>query len=189
MLSCARLWDSTDCSPPGSSVQGILQARILEWVAMPSSRGFFPLRDQTCVSCISCTGRQILYHCATWEAPLFITMSQLKKKNLKWLLKKNWILAYFTQRHSTVLRISPLMPLPVLRYWPPKVLLPRSLSSDLFQFADDHPKIVVLRQNIRLQAHANIAEPALSSLPSRIPYFWAMNQDCLNLFDTITEEQ
>ena len=81
------------------------------------------------------------------------------------------------------------MPLPVLRYWPPKVLLPRSLSSDLFQFADDHPKIVVLRQNIRLQAHANIAEPALSSLPSRIPYFWAMNQDCLNLFDTITEEQ
>ena len=33
------LWDPMDCSPPGSSVQGILQARILERVAMPSSRG------------------------------------------------------------------------------------------------------------------------------------------------------
>ena len=140
-----------------------------------------------------------LLHILHWQAdslplchlgsPLIYYYVSIKKKNLKWLLKKNWILAYFTQRHSTVLRISPLMPLPVLRYWPPKVLLPRSLSSDLFQFADDHPKIVVLRQNIRLQAHANMAEAALSSLPSRIPYFWAMNQDCLTLFDTITEEQ
>ena len=34
------LCDPLDCSPPGSSVQGILQARLLEWVAMPSSRGF-----------------------------------------------------------------------------------------------------------------------------------------------------
>ena len=34
------LCDPVDCSPPGSSVQGIVQARILEWVAMPSSRGF-----------------------------------------------------------------------------------------------------------------------------------------------------
>ena len=39
-----------DCSLPGSSVHGILQARILEWVAMPSSRGSFQPRDQTQVS-------------------------------------------------------------------------------------------------------------------------------------------
>ena len=32
--SCLTLWDPTDCSPPGSSVQGIFQARILEWVAV-----------------------------------------------------------------------------------------------------------------------------------------------------------
>ena len=38
---------------PGSSVHGILQARILEWVAMPSSRGSSPFRDRTCVSCIA----------------------------------------------------------------------------------------------------------------------------------------
>ena len=36
---CLTLCDSMDCSPPGSSVHGILQARILEWVAMPFSRG------------------------------------------------------------------------------------------------------------------------------------------------------
>ena len=41
-----------DCSLPGSSFQGILQARILEWVAIPFSRGPSQLRDQTLVSCI-----------------------------------------------------------------------------------------------------------------------------------------
>ena len=44
------LWDPMDCSPPGSSVRGILQARILEWVAMPSFKGFSWLRDWTQVS-------------------------------------------------------------------------------------------------------------------------------------------
>ena len=39
---CLTLCDSMDCRPPGYSVHGILQARILEWVAMPSSKGFFP---------------------------------------------------------------------------------------------------------------------------------------------------
>ena len=37
--SCPNLCDPMDCSPPGSSVHGVLLARILEWVAMPSSRG------------------------------------------------------------------------------------------------------------------------------------------------------
>ena len=41
---------------------GILQARILEWVAMPSSRGSSRPRDPTFVSYISCIGRQVLYH-------------------------------------------------------------------------------------------------------------------------------
>ena len=39
LQSCLTLCDPMDCSPPGSSVHGILQARILEWVAMPSFRG------------------------------------------------------------------------------------------------------------------------------------------------------
>ena len=48
--SCLTLCDAMDCSPPGSSVHGILQARILEWVAMLSSRGSCPPRDGTCIS-------------------------------------------------------------------------------------------------------------------------------------------
>ena len=50
LQSCLALWDPMDSSSPGSSVQGILQARILEGAAMPSSRGSSQLRDQTCVS-------------------------------------------------------------------------------------------------------------------------------------------
>ena len=47
---CPTLWDSMDCSLPGSSVHGILQARTLEWVAIPVSRGSSQPRDQTWVS-------------------------------------------------------------------------------------------------------------------------------------------
>ena len=56
-----------DCSPPGSSVHGILQARILEWVAMPSSRGSSGPRDGTCVSCVSCSGRPFIGWCGLNE--------------------------------------------------------------------------------------------------------------------------
>ena len=58
--SCLTLCDPMDCSLPGSSVFGILQARILQWVALLSSRGSSQPRDRTWVSCI---GRRILYHC------------------------------------------------------------------------------------------------------------------------------
>ena len=58
-LSCDQLFgDSMDCSLPGSSVHGILQAKILGWVAISSSRGSSQPRDRTHISCI---GRQILY--------------------------------------------------------------------------------------------------------------------------------
>ena len=62
LQSCPTLWNSMDCSSPSSSVHGILHARILEWVAMPSSRGSSWPRDQTCISCVSCIGRRVLYH-------------------------------------------------------------------------------------------------------------------------------
>ena len=51
--SCPTLCDPMDCSLPGSSVHGILQARILEWVAIPVSGGSSQPRDQTWVSCIA----------------------------------------------------------------------------------------------------------------------------------------
>ena len=51
--SCLTLWDPMDCSPPGSSVHGILQAKTLEWVASPFSRGSSHPRDRTQGSCIA----------------------------------------------------------------------------------------------------------------------------------------
>ena len=65
---CPTLCNPMDCSPPGSSVHGILQARILEWVALPSSRGSSPPRDRTWVSYISRIGRRFFTPTATWEA-------------------------------------------------------------------------------------------------------------------------
>ena len=50
---CPTLWAPTNCSLPGSSIHEIFQARILEWVAMPSSRGSSWLRDWTCISYIA----------------------------------------------------------------------------------------------------------------------------------------
>ena len=48
--SCLTLWDAMDCSLPGSSVREILQARVLEWLAMPPFRGSSQPRNQTQVS-------------------------------------------------------------------------------------------------------------------------------------------
>ena len=52
LQSCLTLCDPLDCRPPGSSVHGILQSRILEWVAMPFSGGSSSSRDQTCLLCL-----------------------------------------------------------------------------------------------------------------------------------------
>ena len=81
MLSCIRLYP-IECSLPCSSVHGISQARILEWVAMSSSRGSSLPRDQIQVSRI---GRWVLYHWATWEAssPIMVLFKR-KKKCLMW---------------------------------------------------------------------------------------------------------
>ena len=82
----SHVWfcDPVDCSPPGSSVHGILQAAMLEWVAMPSSRGCSQPRDQTHVSCTA--GR-------------FFTTEPLKRKKVKslscvWLFATPWTVAY-----------------------------------------------------------------------------------------------
>ena len=59
--TCLTLCNHMDCNPPGFPVHRILQARILEWIAMPSSRGASWPRDQTCISS-SCIGKRVLYH-------------------------------------------------------------------------------------------------------------------------------
>ena len=78
VLGRVWLWDSMECCPPGPSVRGILQARILEWGAMPSSWGSSQPGDWTQVSCGSCVGKRMLYHRATWEAPSEGSRSQNK---------------------------------------------------------------------------------------------------------------
>ena len=69
--------DPTNCSPPGSSVHGVSQARILEWVAISFSRASPQPRDQTWVSCIA--GRYIyifFYQILPWRKP---------KRKIKWV--------------------------------------------------------------------------------------------------------
>ena len=72
---CLTLWDPVNCSLPDSSVLVILQARILEWVAMPFSRGSTWPRDQTSISCGSCTAGRF-----------FITETQGKQNYILLLL-------------------------------------------------------------------------------------------------------
>ena len=59
--SCLTLCDPMDCSLPGSSVHGILQARVLEWFAISLSRGSSWPRDLTHISYVTCTGGRGLY--------------------------------------------------------------------------------------------------------------------------------
>jgi len=69
LQSCPAICDPMDCSPLGSSVHGILQGRILEWVAMPSSRGSSQPSNWThvCLRLLHC--RQILYPLSHLESP------------------------------------------------------------------------------------------------------------------------
>ena len=120
------LCDPVDCSLSGSSIHGILQARILEWAAISSSR------DWNFVSCFSCIGNMnidsILHHWATWEAcalcyafptnlellfhraPLLMHVSSAWQKNSRqqelWFLvtngapRTNHIIGSIISRHS-----------------------------------------------------------------------------------------
>ena len=65
---CLTLCYSMDCCPPGSSVHGILQTRILEWVAMPSSRGSSKPRDRTRVPMSPALAGGFFTISATWES-------------------------------------------------------------------------------------------------------------------------
>ena len=80
LQSCPILDNPMDCSPPGSSIHDILQARILEWGAMPSSRGSSWSRNWTHISHVSCTS-------ATWE-----TLSILACTHLPFLYLLHWSL-------------------------------------------------------------------------------------------------
>ena len=83
---CPTLCGPMDCSLSGSSVHGILQARILRSFAISFSRGSSPPRDQTSISYASFIGTQVLYHYGHFRSPV---PSQM----IRWLFLK----AYFSQ--------------------------------------------------------------------------------------------
>ena len=74
--SCLTLCDPVGCSPPGSSVPGILQERTLEWVAMPSSGDLPDPGIEPTSLYVSWIGWQVLYHWATREAYIYINISK-----------------------------------------------------------------------------------------------------------------
>ena len=82
--SCPTLCIPMDQRPPGSSVHGISQARILESVSISSSREYSKPKNRTHVSCISCIGRQVLY----------LLLSHLGKPNVYFQLSK-FIIFFF----------------------------------------------------------------------------------------------
>ena len=97
--SCPILCFWMNCSPPDSSVHEVFQARSLEWVAISSSRGSSWSKDWTCVSCI---GRQIFYHWASWEVLVIHILTSFKDSfpiyiSLTWLtLPGAWWFEPFT---------------------------------------------------------------------------------------------
>ena len=74
LQSCLTLYGPMDCGPLGFSVHGILQARVLECVAMHSSRGSSRSRDGACISYFSCLGRQVLYRQCHLESPNIVIL-------------------------------------------------------------------------------------------------------------------
>ena len=84
--SCPTLcWTVGSSVLPGSSVHGISQVRILEWVAIPSSRGSSQPKGQILLSCVSSMGKCVLYHWATWKA-LICRLRGLTKATIFWAL-------------------------------------------------------------------------------------------------------
>ena len=82
LQSCMTLCNSMDCRPSGSSVHGSLQARILEWVAVPSSRGSSPPRDRTHISyCLLHWQVGSFTAGATWEALFWAPRIDLMEEN------------------------------------------------------------------------------------------------------------
>ena len=120
LQSYLTLCNPMDCNPPDSSVHGIFQARILEWVAIPFSRGSSRPRDQTCVSMSPALVGSFFTTGTTWEGPLLqqsvtkslflmsplchlIVSTQLYFQNLHLLPSNNHLCLAKSRTHVSVL--------------------------------------------------------------------------------------
>ena len=88
---CVTLCDPMNCSPPGSSLHGIFQTRILEWVAIHFSTGIFPAQDRNQVSCIA-GEKKFFTSWATRNHHIF----QTKKIKGAWILPTNYLFICFS---------------------------------------------------------------------------------------------
>ena len=163
---CPSLWDLLDCSPPGSSAHGILQAKVLEWVAISFSRGSSWPWSWTHVSYASCTGGQTLYHWATCIISYQLQMAPLEQ----------WIKCSFS---------SFFLKQPNKRCWRKIVIFSRmnwaSLGPSLFIFSHNSQIIIVLgkilpytanqRLEIYIWACCVIVIPSLSKKGSGYQFF------------------
>ena len=106
---CPTLCDSMNCSPPGSFVHGILQVRILAWIAVSSSRGSSRPRGWTGISYVSCIGRQVCITNVTWEVHTHIEKQQANNKFV--------LLCFFILRG--ILKLTFIKCLPCASQWCP----------------------------------------------------------------------
>ena len=152
---CPTLCDPMDCSSPGSFALGVSHARILEWVAISSSRGSSLPRDWTQVSCI---GRQIFHHWATREARTIFTTSHEPLKRAPVFRK------VFFKSEACFL----------------KLVLPsgaQKIKSELFymaalQVSEDSSRIFLMSCSCKLTGSLCVAEAI-------IWYFWVQNLQLL----------
>ena len=100
--SCLTLWDPMDCSPPGSSVHGILQARVLEWVATPiSHQEIFPTQGSN-PGLLHC--KWILYHLSHQGSPfLWKSSSDPLKPRHSFLRQKLGVCPFTWQNNKAIL--------------------------------------------------------------------------------------
>ena len=100
--SCLTLWDPMDCSLPGSSVYGILQAGILEWVATSFSRRSSRPRGPSCILCL--LHWQVDYHWATWETHKNnLPPPKLSSYSFVWYEYLQSILLKYLKKYNTIL--------------------------------------------------------------------------------------
>ena len=130
---CPTFCDPIDCSLLGSSVHGILQARILEWIAMPSSRGSFWPRDQTHVSYVYCAGRRVPYHWHHLGSP--------------WVENKFWIVEWLEKIKSRIV-FHDLWKLCEIQIW---------VSMNFFYCDIPHINLCISTSGFSLQCHWEVA--------------------------------
>ena len=98
--SCPTLCDPMDCSPSGSTVHGIFQAIMLEWVAISFSRGSSWPRNRTHNSCVSCTAGGFCTHWAIQEAHSLIFIIENNCANHTGVAQHPFSMTVFCKSHQ-----------------------------------------------------------------------------------------